>query len=72
VVLDTPVARESLEDAAIYVPVNGDVPAIALALETALFDEPARVRVLNAAATALGKYDWSRSARDTLAFLERP
>jgi glycosyltransferase involved in cell wall biosynthesis len=72
VVLDTPAARESLEDAAIYVPINGDLPAIALALETALFDEPARARVLNAAPAALAKYDWSRAARDTLAFLERP
>jgi glycosyltransferase involved in cell wall biosynthesis len=71
VVLDTPVARESLEGAAIYVPVNGDVPAIALALETALFDEPARARVLAAAPSALAKYDWPRAARDTLAFLER-
>jgi glycosyltransferase involved in cell wall biosynthesis len=72
VVLDTPVARESLEDAAVYVPINGDVPAIALALETALFDEPARARVLNAAPAALAKYDWARAARDTLSLLERP
>lgn len=71
VVLDTPVARESLEGAAIYVPVNGDVPAIALALEAALFDEHARGRILAAAPGALAKYDWPRAARETLAILER-
>jgi len=70
VVLDTPASRESLEAAAIYVPANGDVPALALALETALFDEPARARILDAAPAALAKYEWPRAARDTLAILE--
>jgi glycosyltransferase involved in cell wall biosynthesis len=71
VVLDTPVARESLEGAALYVPNNADVPAIALALEMALFDERARARVLEAAPAALAKYEWPRAARETLAVLER-
>jgi len=71
VVLDTPTARESLEDAALYVPINADVPAIALALEAALFDERARARVLEAAPAALAKYEWPRAARETLALLER-
>jgi glycosyltransferase involved in cell wall biosynthesis len=71
VVLDTPTARESLEDAALYVPINADVPAVALALETALFDERARARVLDAAPAALAKYEWPRAARETLAVLER-
>ena len=70
VVLDTPAARESLEAAAIFVPANGDVPAVALALETALFDEPARARLLVAAPVALAKYEWARAGRDTLAILE--
>ena len=43
-------ARETLEDAALCVPSNADVPAIARALEMALFDERARARVLEAAA----------------------
>lgn len=71
VVLDTPAARESLEHAAMYVPINGDVPAVALALETALFDERARARVLGAAPAALAKYEWPHAARETLAVLER-
>ena len=71
VVLDTPPARESLEEAALYVPTNADVPAIALALEAALFDDRARARVLDTAPAALAKYDWPRAARETLAVLER-
>lgn len=71
VVVDTPAARESLEHAAMYVPINGDVPAVALALETALFDERARARVLDAAPAALAKYEWPHAARETLAVLER-
>jgi len=71
VVLDTPAARESLEHAAMYVPIDGDVPAVALALETALFDERARARVLDAAPAALAKYEWPHAARETLAVLER-
>jgi glycosyltransferase involved in cell wall biosynthesis len=71
VVLDTETARETLEDAALYVPSNADVPAIALALEMALFDERARARVLEAAPAALSKYEWPRAARETLAVLER-
>jgi glycosyltransferase involved in cell wall biosynthesis len=71
VVLDTETAHESLEEAALYVPSNADVPAIALALETALFDERARARVLEAAPAALAKYEWPRAARETLAVLER-
>jgi alpha-1,3-rhamnosyl/mannosyltransferase len=69
VLLDTPVARESCGDAALYVPA-GDIRATARALERALFDEPARARILAAAPTALAKYDWPRAARDTLAVLE--
>lgn len=70
VVLDTAAARESLEEGAIYVPANGDVPAIARALETALFDQDARARVLTAGPAALAKYEWRRAGRETLAVLE--
>ena len=69
VLLDTPVARESCGDAAVYVPVN-DIPAAARALERALFDEPTRARVLAAAPQVLAKFDWPRAARETLAVLE--
>src|SRR5262249_39637820 len=67
----TPAARASRAEAALCVPANADVPAIALALEAALFDERARARVLDAAAAALGRYDWPRAAAETLAVLER-
>jgi glycosyltransferase involved in cell wall biosynthesis len=70
VVLDTDVARESLGDAAVYVPFNGDVPAIARALETALFDHAVRAKILAAAPAALARYSWPRAASETLAILE--
>jgi glycosyltransferase involved in cell wall biosynthesis len=70
VLLDTPVARESCGDAAIYVPL-GNLAAITNGLEAALFDDATRARVLRSAAAALGKYNWRRAAADTLAVLER-
>ena len=69
VLLDTPVARESCGDAALYVPVS-DLPATVRALERALFDDDIRARMLAAAPAALARYNWSRAARDTLAVLE--
>ena len=68
VLLDTPVARESCGDAAVYVPL-GDVPAITRGLQAALFDEAARTRLLQAAPAALARYSWPRAARDTLGVL---
>lgn len=69
VLLDTPVARESCGDAAAYVPL-GDVPAITRALDAVLFDAPTRSRILAAAPRTLGRYNWTRAARETLAVLE--
>jgi glycosyltransferase involved in cell wall biosynthesis len=69
VLLDTEVARESCGDAAVYVPV-GDVPAITRALESVLFDEALRARILAAAPRELAKYSWTRAARETLAVIE--
>ena len=69
VLLDTPVARESCGSAAIYVPVR-DLPATTRALESLLFDEAARQRVLAAAPAELAKYSWPRAARETLAVIE--
>jgi glycosyltransferase involved in cell wall biosynthesis len=68
VVLDTAVARESCGDAAIYVRCN-DRAGTTRALETLLFDEEARRRVLESAPGVLARYDWSRAARETLALL---
>lgn len=70
VLLDTPVARESCGDAAIYVPLN-DLRGVTHALESALFDEALRTRVLAAAPASLARYSWPRAARDTLTVLER-
>ena len=69
VLMDTPVARESCGDAAVYIPAN-DVPSATRALNALLFDEPTRSRVLAAAPATLAKYSWPRAARDTLAVLE--
>jgi glycosyltransferase involved in cell wall biosynthesis len=69
VLLDTPVARESCGDAAVYVPLR-DVPATTRALESVLFDEATRSRILAAAPAELAKYSWPHAARETLAVLE--
>src|SRR5258706_6498410 len=47
VLLDTPVARETCLDAALYV--NGQIAAVATALKSLLFDEATRARLLQAA-----------------------
>jgi glycosyltransferase involved in cell wall biosynthesis len=69
VLLDTPVARESCQDAALYVPPN-DLAATIRALESALLDDAVRARLLGAAPAALSKYNWPRAAGETLAVLE--
>jgi glycosyltransferase involved in cell wall biosynthesis len=69
VLLDTPVARESCRDAALYVE-RGDIAGTTRALELALFDEPTRTRILEAAAAVLARYDWPTAARQTLSVLE--
>jgi alpha-1,3-rhamnosyl/mannosyltransferase len=69
VLLDTPVARESCGDAAVYVPVR-DAPATTRALEAVLFDEATRSRMLAATPAVLAKYSWPRAAQETLAVLE--
>lgn len=69
VVGDTPVARETCGNAALFVPWE-DVRAITRALETALFDEPTRARLLAAAPAALEPFSWLRAARETLDVIE--
>jgi glycosyltransferase involved in cell wall biosynthesis len=69
VLVDTPVARESCGDAALYVTV-GDISATTRALERLLFDEAARRSLLAAAPETLSRYSWPRAARETLAVLE--
>jgi alpha-1,3-rhamnosyl/mannosyltransferase len=69
VLLDTEVARESCGTAAVYVPLR-DLPATTRALESMLFDEAARGRVLAAAPAEIAKYSWPWAAKETLAVLE--
>ncbi len=69
VLLDTPVARESCGDSALYVPA-GDVAAVTDALKTLLFDEERRRDLLSAAPATLARFDWAQAARRTLAVLE--
>jgi glycosyltransferase involved in cell wall biosynthesis len=69
VLLDTPVARESCGDAALYVPPR-DRRAVTDALETLLFDEPTRRRLLEASARVLARFDSRESARKTLNAIE--
>jgi glycosyltransferase involved in cell wall biosynthesis len=54
----------------VFVPPN-DLRAVTRALESLLFDNAVRARVLAAAPAALSNYSWPRAARDTLAVLER-
>lgn len=68
VVLDTPVARESCGDAALYVR-PGDLPGLTAALQTLLFDESQRAALLARAPQVLARFDWTVAARDTLAIL---
>jgi glycosyltransferase involved in cell wall biosynthesis len=70
VVLDTEIARESLGEAAVFVPFNGDIPAIARALEAALFDADVRARVLAAAPAVLATYSWPRAAGQTMEVIQ--
>lgn len=69
VLLETDVAREVCGDAALYVK-NGDISGITTALNSLLFDEQVRQRVLQAAPAVLARYSWPRAAAETLAALE--
>jgi glycosyltransferase involved in cell wall biosynthesis len=69
VLLDTAVARESCGSGALYVPIH-DLPATTRALESAMFDQDVRRKLLAAAPDVLSRYDWPRAGRDTLAVLE--
>jgi glycosyltransferase involved in cell wall biosynthesis len=69
VLLDTPVARESCGEAALYV-ARGDLAGTADALEQALADPAVRSRLLAAAPAALARYQWPQAARQTLAVIE--
>jgi glycosyltransferase involved in cell wall biosynthesis len=69
VLLDTPVARETCGEAALYVQ-KGDLDATAAALTRLLFDRDTRARILAMAPSVLGRYSWARTAQQTLDALE--
>lgn len=69
-VLDTPIARETCGDAARYVPAGAGDEEVAAALTALLTDPAARDAVMRRAPDALRRYDWNRTAGDTLAILE--
>jgi len=69
VLFDTEVAREVCADAALYVRF-GDSAGITSALDSLLFDEAVRARVLNAGPAVLARYSWTRAAAETLTALE--
>jgi glycosyltransferase involved in cell wall biosynthesis len=69
VVLDRPVLREVLGDAARFV-ATPDAHAVAAGLSAVLFDPVERQRLLSAAGPVLGRYDWRRTAEVTLQALE--
>jgi glycosyltransferase involved in cell wall biosynthesis len=68
VVLDTPVAREVYQDAAIYVP-RPDAGLVQAALERVLFDDAERMRILEASARVLPHYSWHACAEQVLTVL---
>jgi glycosyltransferase involved in cell wall biosynthesis len=68
VVLDTAVAREVYQDAAVYVP-RPDAGLIHAALERALFEDAERTRILEASARVLPRYSWHVCAEQVLTVL---
>ncbi|HEV3215085.1 MAG TPA: glycosyltransferase family 1 protein [Vicinamibacterales bacterium] len=68
VLLDTPVARETCLDAAIYV--KCQAKQIAAALADLLYDEKTRARILEAAPGVVARYSWDNAAQQTLQALE--
>ena len=69
VLVDTDVAREVCGDAALYV-AQGDIAGTTAALNSLLFDEGVRQRVLDAGGAVLARYSWTRAGAETLAALE--
>ncbi|HTI43883.1 MAG TPA: glycosyltransferase family 1 protein [Vicinamibacterales bacterium] len=68
VLLDTPVAREVCDTAAVYVK-RPDPVLIADAMRSVLFDSRERDRILNAASLVLQRYSWTDCAGAVLAAL---
>ena len=63
---DLPAVRETMRDAALFVPAR-DATAMAAALETALRDETLRARLIAAGYERAGAHTWNRSAEQHVA-----
>ena len=69
VMLDTPVARETCGEAALYVS-PGDLQGLAGALRSLMFDADVRSRLLARAPEILARYSWDTAAQETLGAIE--
>lgn len=70
VVLDTAVAREVYDDAAVYVQ-PGDIAGTAAELRRFLLDPRSAAPILDRAPAVLGRYSWEVAAARTLEHIER-
>ncbi len=70
VVLDTAVARETCGDAAKYVSPSASNNEIAATIADLMTNHDSRNAVLNSAGAVLARYDWARTANETLTVLE--
>lgn len=70
VLLDTPVARETCGDAARYVSADAGNDRVAEVIVDLLANVSSRTAVLNQAGSVLSRYDWNRTAAETLKVLE--
>ncbi len=68
--LDTPVARETCGEAARYVPADADDARIADELYALLSSVETRAALLQRRDAVVARFDWARTARETLAVLE--
>jgi len=69
-VLDTPVAREVCQDAAVYV-AAGDIAGTTAALADLLTNAGRRAAQLAAATGVLARYSWAAAGRATIEALEQ-
>ena len=70
VVLDTPIARETLGEAARYVSPSAPTVQVAEAIVELLTNAALRQQLLQRAIPVLGSYDWDLAAADTLKVIE--
>ncbi len=70
IVLDTPIARETCGNAAKYVPPSATNDEIAATIADLISNPESRGAVLAHAEEVLGRYEWPRTADETLTVIE--